>query len=114
MLDFGYATDKEVRTELGQRLRAQRLAQSLTQAELAERAGIGVNTVKLLERKGQCTLENFVRVALGLGLADDLQPLFQLKIRSISEMEQAEKAKRVRAPRKAAARKTGHAPGKTN
>ncbi|MGS0743154.1 hypothetical protein ACVBEF_15170 [Glaciimonas sp. GG7] len=43
-----------------------------------------------------------MRVALGLGLADEMQSLFIPKIKSISQMEQAEQAKRVRAPRKSA------------
>lgn len=100
MLDFGYASGEEIRSELGKRLNTQRLTQGLSQAELAERAGISLSTVKLLERKGQCTLENFVRVVMGLGLADELQPLFLLKIQSIAQMEKAETATRMRAPRK--------------
>lgn len=102
MLDFGFATEQEVRIELGKRLHAQRLMRGLSQVELAKRAAIGVSTLKLLESKGQCTLENFMRVALGLGLADEMQSLFIPKIKSISQMEQAEQAKRVRAPRKSA------------
>lgn len=99
MLDFGFASEQEIRLELGKRLRAQRLAQGLPQLELAQRAGVSVNTVKLLESKGRCTLENFMRIVLGLGLADELQPLFMLKIQSIAQMERAEQAERMRAPR---------------
>lgn len=102
MLDFGFANEQEIRIELGKRLHAQRLAQGLSQAELAIRAGLGVSTLKLLESKGRCTLENFIRVALGLGLADEMQSLFILEIKSIAQMEQAELAKRIRAPRKSA------------
>ena len=100
MLDFGFASEQEIRAELGRRLRAQRLAQGLTQAALAERAGIGLATLQRLEGRGVATLENFVRAVMALGLADELQPLFSLKIRSISQMEEAEKIKRARAPRK--------------
>lgn len=105
MLDFGFANEQEIRVELGKRLHAQRLAQGLTQVELAARAGIGVNTLKLLEGKGRCTLENFVRTVLALGSADEMQSLFVLKIKSIAQMEQAEQATRVRAPRKSAVAK---------
>jgi transcriptional regulator with XRE-family HTH domain len=100
VLDFGFASEQEIRAELGGRLRTQRLAQGLSQAVLAERAGIGLATLQRLEGSGVATLENFVRAVMGLGLADELQPLFSLKIRSISQMEEAEKIKRVRAPRK--------------
>ena len=100
MLDFGFASEQEVRAELAQRLRAQRLLQGLSQAELAERAGISLSTVKLIEHKGQCTLENFMRLLSGLGLVGELQALFELKPKSIAQMERSEQANRVRAPRK--------------
>lgn len=100
MLDFGFASEQEARFELCQRLRAQRLVQGLSQAELAERAGISVSTVKLIEAKAQCTLENFMRVVIGLGLADELQALFVFQPKSIAQMEQAAQANRVRAPRR--------------
>lgn len=106
MLDFGFATEQEIRIELGKRLHAQRLIRGLSQIELAKRADIGVSTLKLLESKGQCTLENFMRVALGLGLADEMQSLFIPKIKSIAQMEQTEKTKRVRAPRQSAIAKS--------
>lgn len=100
MLDFGFASEQEVRTELAERLRAQRLLQGLSQAELAERAGFSLSTVKLIESKGQCTLENFMRLVTGLGLIGELQSLFVLKPKSIAQMERAEQTKRRRAPRK--------------
>lgn len=107
MLDFGFANEQEIRLELGKRLQTQRLAQRLSQVELAMRAGLGVSTLKLLENKGRCTLENFIRTSLALGLADEMQSLFILKIRSIAQMEQAEKITSRRAPRKSAVTPSG-------
>jgi hypothetical protein len=100
-MDFGFATEQEIRAEMGARLKTQRLLKGLTQAALAERAGISVNTLKLAEGKGQCTFETFVRVIMGLGLVDELQPLFKSRPKSIAEMEAAERGLRVpmRAPR---------------
>lgn len=101
MLDFGFATYQEVCKELGARLKAQRLVQQITQKELAAQAGLFPGTVKNLENKGQSSIESAVRIVLALGLADHLQALFKLRIESIAQMEQAEKGKRIRAPRKA-------------
>ena len=100
MLDFGFATFEEVCKELGSRLKAHRLAQMLTQEELAGRAGVSSGTVKNLENKGQSSIESAVRVALALGLSNDLQELFKLQVKSIAQMEQAEQAKRTRASRR--------------
>ena len=101
MLDFAFSTSDEITAELGLRLKAVRLSQSLTQADLAERAGVSVGTVKSIERTGQTSVTSLVRVVQALGLTDQLQSLFVLKVQSIAEMEQAQRAQRQRAPRKA-------------
>ncbi len=101
MLDFAFSTSDEITAALGLRLKAVRLSQSLTQADLAERAGISVGTVKALERTGQSSVVSLVRVVQALGLTDQLQSLFVLQVQSIAAMEQVQRAKRQRAPRKA-------------
>jgi len=100
VLDFGFATEREVRSELGQRLRSQRLLKGVSQEDLAIRSGVSASTIKLIEAKGQSTLENFVRVLMALGLAAEMQSLFEYKPMSIAMMERMEKAQRERAPRK--------------
>jgi transcriptional regulator with XRE-family HTH domain len=100
MLDIGFATHEEVCKELGARLKAQRLAQMLTQEELAVRAGLSTGTVKNIENKGQSSIESVVRLGLALGLADHFQELFKLQVKSIAQMDQAEQSKRMRASRR--------------
>ncbi|MBB4219432.1 helix-turn-helix domain-containing protein [Variovorax guangxiensis] len=103
MLDVAFATVSELVEALGQRLRAQRIAQSLTQAELAQRAGVSGSAIKTLESTGMTTLETFVRVIQALGLVDELADLLTLRpTTSIAAMEQAQAAQRqrVRHPRK--------------
>lgn len=100
MLDFAFSTSDEITAALGLRLKAVRLSQLLMQADIAERAGVSVGTVKSLERTGQSTVASLVRVVQALGLNEQLQSLFVLKVQSIAEMEQAQLAKRQRAPRK--------------
>ncbi|MFW9595799.1 MAG: helix-turn-helix transcriptional regulator [Macromonas sp.] len=102
MLDFVFATPQEICSELAARLKTARLTLGLQQAEVAARAGVSRGTVIALENTGHGTLQSLVRVALALGLADQLEPLFQLNLHSIAQMEQASTAPRQRV-RKAAA-----------
>ncbi|RZU45101.1 DNA-binding XRE family transcriptional regulator [Fluviicoccus keumensis] len=100
MLDLILATPAEICSDLGSRLREQRLAQALTQTDLALRAGVSAGTVKNLEGKGQSSLESLIRIVVALGLTNQLQTLFTLQTDSIAALARAEKAKRQRAPRR--------------
>jgi transcriptional regulator with XRE-family HTH domain len=100
VIDLNLSTPTEILKELGARLRAQRLAQELTQGVLANMAGISVGTVKQLERSGVSSFETVIRVVQALGLSDQLQTLFEVQRRSIAQMQQAEQAQRKRAPRR--------------
>lgn len=57
---------------VGQHVGTWRKLRDLTAAEVADRAGVGVNTVLRLERGEGATLENVLRVARALGLLDVL------------------------------------------
>lgn len=69
-------SDASVLQELGTRLAAVRLAQNLTQAQLAEQAGISKRTLERLEAGAVATqLSTLLRVLRVLGLHDQLQQL---------------------------------------
>lgn len=57
--------------EMGRRLRAHRLNANLTQADLAELAGVNRNTVINAEN-GRVHLESFIAILQALGQADQL------------------------------------------
>ena len=98
---FHLSTSAEILHALGVRLREQRLAQSLTQRELAQMAGLSLGALRKLESSGQCSLETLIRVAQALGLQEALDDLFVLKRQSIAQMEQVDLvSRRQRAPRK--------------
>lgn len=100
-MDFTLAILPEILQPLGERLRAQRLAQRLPQRELALRAGLSLGAVRKLEHDGQCSLETLLQVVQTLGLTGELESLFVLRCASIAQMEKAELAqKRQRAPRR--------------
>ncbi|KAF1069319.1 helix-turn-helix transcriptional regulator [Variovorax sp.] len=87
---FVLAPATEVLQALGQRVRAQRLAQQVPQRELAQMAGLSLGAVRKLESSGQTSLETLVRAVQALGLVNELEDLFVLKRQSIAQMEQAE------------------------
>ncbi|WP_412179628.1 helix-turn-helix domain-containing protein [Variovorax paradoxus] len=87
---FGLALATEILQALGQRIRAQRLAQELPQLELAQMAGLSLGALRKLESSGQSSLETLVRTVYALGLVDELEDLFVLKRQTIAQMAQAE------------------------
>jgi putative transcriptional regulator len=68
-------TEDSVLSELGRRLARTRLERNLTQAELAEEAGVGVATVQRLEDGQPATLTTLIRVLRILGLLEALELL---------------------------------------
>jgi transcriptional regulator with XRE-family HTH domain len=68
-------TDSAVLEELGARLTRARIEANLTQAQLAEEAGIGKRTVERLEAGRGTDLRMVVRVLRALGLMEGLDSL---------------------------------------
>jgi transcriptional regulator with XRE-family HTH domain len=83
-------TDDAVLRDLGSRLASARLARDLTQAALAEQAGVAKRTVERLESGAVATqLSGFLRVCRVLGLLErfdalipepSVSPMMQLKL----------------------------------
>jgi len=69
-------SDEAILREVGARLAAARLARNLTQAALAEEAGVSKRTVERLESGEVATrLSGLVRICRALNLADRLDAL---------------------------------------
>lgn len=69
------ADDDAVLAELGRRLEARRLAANVTQSDLAQRAGVGLRTLKRLEAGEGATAANLMRVLRTLGLLAALEEM---------------------------------------
>ncbi|NYT61923.1 helix-turn-helix domain-containing protein [Alcaligenaceae bacterium] len=102
-MDFSFATASQISKELGARLKVARIAQGLTQPDLAIKAGVSLSTVRNLERTGDCSLGTLIKVAQAMRLEMGFADLFKPGIQSIAELAQVAQATakvRQRAPRK--------------
>lgn len=68
-------TDETVLRELGARIERTRLERDLTQAQVADTASVGLNTLRRLEAGQGATLTNLIRVLRALDLIDGLDQL---------------------------------------
>lgn len=73
---FQFRNPNHLIREIGGRIRTHRLARGWTQAELAERSGISLSTLKLMEREGKGSLQRLAKVAVMLNLDGELRELF--------------------------------------
>ena len=85
--------------DVGEQLKRLRLAKGWTQHELAERAGVAVSTLKLLEAKGQGSFQRLIRVAVALGADGELRGLFGQPA-AMASIDAVKLAERQRAPRR--------------
>jgi transcriptional regulator with XRE-family HTH domain len=90
-MNFNFATEPEIRLELGRRIAHQRIKKNITQAELARKSAVGVATLKRLESGDGATLSNFIRVLMSLGFVDDLSSLAVESALSIEAFESQNK-----------------------
>jgi transcriptional regulator with XRE-family HTH domain len=104
------ATDQAVLSELGGRLAQVRLERNLTQAQLAEQAGVSKRTVERLESGSVATqMSGFIRVCRVLDLLDHFDllvtepgpsPVEQLKLRGRKRQRASAKRKTTISPKK--------------
>lgn len=87
---------------IGQRARQLRLMRKWRQAELAERAGVGVATVHRFEKTGASSIENVLRIAIALNAEAAFDKLFEAPpYASLDEaLARPKTAMRQRAPRR--------------
>ena len=68
-------TDESILAEIGKRLSRRRLALQMTQAELAEQAGIGKRTLERVEAGATAQLSTIIRIFRVLGLLEKLDQI---------------------------------------
>lgn len=96
----GLLTDNVILVELGRRLAQRRLALALTQAELAEQAGISKRTVERVEAGATTQLSTLIRMLRVLELLDAMDTLIPAVGPRPMDLLKLKGKPRQRAPRK--------------
>lgn len=74
-LDINLATSEQIESMLCEQLSRIRLTSNLTQVELAQRAGVSLQTIKRMEKGAGVSLNTFIRVLQALDLSTNLTTL---------------------------------------
>lgn len=74
-IDFSIATSEQIEAALCNKIENIRLARNITQAELANDAGVSLRTMVRLENGKGVSLDTFVRVLIALGIQQNLETL---------------------------------------
>ena len=77
MSDIYTLSDTEILSHIGNRLKATRLKQNITQQSLAEEADVSLSTIKKIEKGEIRSVDALIRALKTLGMLDDLRPLIE-------------------------------------
>lgn len=76
--DFlNFKTPYEVSLELAEKAKAKRKYMKLTQAQLAERSGVSLGSLKRFERTGEISLSSLLKIAMVLDSLKEFDKLFE-------------------------------------
>ena len=94
MADYSLLSGENIELLLCRQLEAIRLDRDITQAELAQEAGVSTRTIRRLEKGEGTSLETFLRVLKALKLASRLETLLpSLDIQPIQRVNQTMKVR---------------------
>lgn len=76
IMDDIYAlSDVQIRKKIGEKLKAVRLKQNITQSDLAASAAISRSSIQKIEAGEMCSFDTFLRILRTLGLLEELYHL---------------------------------------
>ena len=74
--EFLKKTPTEIDREIAQRVRAVRRRRKISQEKLSEKSGVSLGSLKRFERTGQISLLSLTKLAVALGMQQELERLF--------------------------------------
>lgn len=93
MISIG-KTPEDLRIELAERFKKQRLLQNLSREGLFERSGVPVASIRKFEDTGEISLKSFIALSFSLGKLDEVEQL--MKISEPTSLEELKNKKRMR------------------
>lgn len=82
-----WETAEELDQKLADRVRNIRKRRSISQQKLAKMSGVSYGSIKRFETTGQISLISLTRIAMALGIADELRNIFsKIPYRSMEEV----------------------------
>ena len=88
---FNQITPGEINAAIAGRVRTVRRRRGISQEKLSELSGVSLGSLKRFERSGEISLLSLTKLAIALGLQDDMQQLFaNVPFESIEEVKNAE------------------------
>lgn len=81
-----WETPEELDQKLADRVRNIRRRRSISQQKLAKMSGVSYGSIKRFETTGQISLISLTRIAIALGIADELRNIFS-KVPYLSMVE---------------------------
>ena len=69
----------DIKQEISQRVRKRRREAKISQAELAQRSGVSLGSIKRFENSGEISLTSLLRISAVLGYENDFFKLFEHK-----------------------------------
>ena len=74
-IEFSIATSDQIEAALCKRLESIRLSRNITQAQLAEEAGVSPRTIGRLEKGQGVSMDTFIRIMMALNIQHNLETL---------------------------------------
>ena len=86
-MTYVWETADEIDKALATRIRNIRRRRSISQEKLASMSGVSLGSIKRFEGTGQISLLSLTKIAMALGIADDIRGAFtQVPYRNIQEV----------------------------
>lgn len=76
MDDFIWEIPSEIALNLGKRIKRIRRRKKITQLQMAQRCNVSYGSLKKFEQTGEISLVSLIKIAMELGLSDEINNLF--------------------------------------